>query len=110
MIFPAGMLPIRSWRAVLSRMDNHFGENAALPEKDLEDIRSFLTAHAADSPNATAQDRHFLSALLPDNTPLRITRTPWWNQMHADFDFDGVKRSSVKSPANCLACHKSETR
>jgi hypothetical protein len=25
--------------------------------------------------------------------------------MHADFNFDGVKHSQVKSAANCLACH-----
>lgn len=110
MIFPARMLPSRSWTAILSKMDNHFGENATIPEKDLNDIRNFLTSNAADAPNASARDRHYLSALLPDSTPLRITRTPWWNQMHADFDFDGVKRSPIKSPANCLACHKGEER
>jgi hypothetical protein len=109
-IFPAQMLPSRSWVAILSGMDNHFGENALIPEKDLEDIREFLTAHAADSPNASARDRHYLSALLPGATPLRITRMPWWNQMHADFDFEGVKRTRVKSAANCLACHKEAGR
>ena len=31
-----------------------------------------------------------MAAILPDSTPLRITATPWWNQMHADFNFDGV--------------------
>ncbi len=110
MIFPARMLPSRSWTAILSRMDDHFGENAAIPEKDLQEIRVFLTSNAADSPNASPRDRHFMSEILPGATPLRITRTPWWNQMHADFDFDGVKRSSVKSAANCLACHKETSR
>ncbi len=110
MIFPARMLPSRSWTAILSRMDDHFGENAAIPEKDLQEIRVFLTSNAADSPNASPRDRHFMSEILPGATPLRITRTPWWNQMHADFDFDGVKRSSVKSAANCLGCHKESDR
>jgi len=106
MVFPARMLPGRSWTAILSRMDDHFGENAAIPEKDLEAIRVFLTSNAADSPNASAHDRRFMSAILPDATPLRITATPWWNQMHADFNFGGVKRTPVKSAANCLGCHK----
>ena len=110
MVFPARMLPARSWTAILSGMDNHFGENAAIPDKDLKAIGDYLTSNAADSPNASARDRHYLSEILPDNTPLRITRTPWWNQMHADFDFDGVKRGKVKSPANCLACHKDQAR
>ena len=105
MIFPAKMLPQRSWIAIISGLDNHFGERANIPQKDKARILAYLTSHAADGPNATALDRHFLSDVLPSATPLRITRTEWWNQMHADFDFDGVKRSNVKSPANCLACH-----
>ena len=105
MVFPSRMLPSRSWAAILSRMDDHFGENAAISKKDLDEIRNFLTSHAADSPDATPRERHFLSALLPNSTPLRITAMPWWNQMHADFNFDGVKHSAVKSAANCLACH-----
>jgi hypothetical protein len=105
MVFPSRMLPSRSWTAILSTMDDHFGEDAAIPKKDLDIIRDFLTSHAADAPGATARERHFLGAILPDSTPLRITATPWWNQMHADFNFDGVKHSQVKSPANCLACH-----
>jgi hypothetical protein len=105
MVFPSRMLPSRSWTAILSTMNDHFGEDAAIPKKDLDVIRDFLISHAADSPGATARERHYLGALLPESTPLRITATPWWNQVHADFDFGGVKHSQVKSPANCLACH-----
>jgi hypothetical protein len=105
MVFPSRMLPSRSWVAILSRLSDHFGEDAAISEKDLDEIRNYLTSHAADSPDATARERHYLGALLPNSTPLRITAMPWWNQMHADFNFEGVKRSAVKSAANCLACH-----
>jgi hypothetical protein len=105
MVFSSRMLPSRSWAAILSKMDDHFGEDAAIPKRDLDEIRAFLTSHAADSPDATPRDHHFLSELLPDSTPLRITATPWWNQVHADFDFEGVKHTSIKSAANCLGCH-----
>jgi hypothetical protein len=105
MVFPSRMLPSRSWAAILTTMDDHFGEDAALSKKDLDEIGNFLTSHAADSQDATPRERHFLSALLPNSTPLRITAMPWWNQMHADFNFDGVKHNQVKSAANCLACH-----
>ena len=89
----------------LAKMDDHFGEDAAISKDDLDEIRNFLTSHAADSPDATPRERHYLSALLPSSTPLRITAMPWWNQMHADFNFEGAKHSQVKSAANCLACH-----
>jgi hypothetical protein len=105
MVFPSRMLPSRSWTAILSTMHDHFGEDADIPKKDLDAIRDFLTSHAADSPGGTVRERHYLGAILPDSTPLRITATPWWNQVHADFDFNGTKHSKVKSPANCLACH-----
>ena len=104
MVYSSRMLPARSWAAILSRMDDHFGENAAIADKDLDAIRAYLTSNAADSPNATGRDRHFMSAILPESTPLRITATPWWNQMHADFRFDSVRRSKVKA-ADCLGCH-----
>jgi Dihaem cytochrome c len=110
MVFPSRMLPARSWAAILEKLDDHFGEDAAIPKNDLDEIRDFLTTHAADSPDATGRQRHFLSALSPESTPLRITATPWWNQMHADFNYDGVRRSAVKSAANCLACHKTVIR
>lgn len=79
-VFPSRMLPSRSWTAILSKMDDHFGEDADIPKKELDEIRAFLTSHSADSPNATPRERHFMSELLPNSTPLRITATPWWNQ------------------------------
>ena len=109
MIFPSRMLPSRSWTAILSRMDDHFGENAAIPKKDLREIRVFLTSNAADSPNASPRDRHFMSEILPGVTPLRITRTPWWNQMHADFDFDGVSAARSNRPPTASAATKKVT-
>jgi hypothetical protein len=106
MVFPAEMLPKASWIAILAKLDDHFGEDATIPDDQVKAIRAYLTQHAADSPNATPQDRHYMAAIPLGGAPLRITQTPWWNQMHADFDFEGVKRSDVKSPANCPACHK----
>jgi hypothetical protein len=109
MVYSCRMLPARSWTAILARMEDHFGENAAVQEKDLSAIRAYLTSNAADSPNASGRDRHFMSAILPDSTPLRITATPWWGQMHADFHYDGVPRSKVKA-ADCLGCHGQSDR
>lgn len=62
-------------------MNDHFGEDATMPKKDLDVIRNFLTSHSADSPDVTFREKHFLSELLPDRTPLRITATRCWNQV-----------------------------
>jgi hypothetical protein len=105
MVYPANMLPQRSWQAILSTLDQHFGENAALSAKDVASITDYLINYASDSPTLAPRERHFLSELTPDSAPLRITLTRWWNQMHADFDFEGIKNTPVKSASNCLACH-----
>jgi hypothetical protein len=105
MIFPAKMLPQRSWQAILSNLETHFGENATVSEAERAEILNYLVLNAADSPKTSPRDRHYISELSTNSVPLRITRTAWWNQMHADFDFEGVKRTTVRSAANCLACH-----
>ena len=105
MIFPAKMLPQRSWQAILSNLENHFGESATVSEAERTEILNYLLLNAADSPKTSPRDRHYISELSTNSVPLRITRTPWWNQMHADFDFEGVRRTNVRSAANCLACH-----
>lgn len=105
MIYPANMLPQRSWQALISKLDNHFGENATVQERDLAFILDYLINNASDSPTIPPRERHFLSEVSPDITTIRITKTRWWNQMHADFDFEGIKNTNVKSAANCPACH-----
>jgi hypothetical protein len=105
MVFPADMLPKRSWVAILGGLDNHFGENAGLPAKDRQTILDYLSAHSADAPTATPKERHYLGGLLDGVTPLRITQSPWWSQMHADYSFEATKHPGLKSPANCQACH-----
>ena len=53
MVFSSRMPLSRSWVAILSTMNDHFGEDAGIPKKDLDVIRDFLTSHAADSPDAS---------------------------------------------------------
>jgi hypothetical protein len=110
MVYPSRMLPARSWSAILSKMDDHFGKTAAIAKQDLDAIRAYLTSNAADSPNASAQDRQFTSGLLSDSTPLRITATPWWSQTHADFASYGEKSRKPIAPADCLGCHQESGR
>ena len=106
MVFPAVMLPKRSWTAIVGGLDNHFGEDASLPAKDKQEILAYLSEHAADAPGATPRQRHYLSGLIASATPLRITQSPWWNQMHADYNFQAAKHPNLKSPADCQACHE----
>lgn len=46
-----------------------------------------------------------MSEILPNSTPIRISLTPWWNQMHADYHSYEARFGKVK-PADCQGCHK----
>ena len=104
MAFPAGLLPARSWSALMGGLDNHFGENARLPEETAAAIEAWLAANAAD---AGGRRSDVLRGLSPSDTPLRISETPWWVREH-----EGEVRESawsdprIGSKANCVACHR----
>ena len=101
MAYPAGMLPARSWRALMGDLSNHFGEDASLPEETRAAIEAWLTANAAS-------DGSRIGRSMRDGDPvLRISETPWWVRAHrgevSPAAFDSPK---VGSKANCSACHR----
>jgi mono/diheme cytochrome c family protein len=104
MAFPAGMLPVRSWQALMSGLDNHFGENAALDTETARRISDYLTANAAD---AGGRRSRFLRGVKAGDTPLRITETPWWTREHrGEVRPEAFKDPRIGSKANCIACHR----
>ena len=64
MVYSPQMLPQRSWEAMMSNLDNHFGDNAQLDEPTRADVLGYLLANAADAPG---QSRY----KWPPNTPRR---------------------------------------
>src|SRR3546814_11861971 len=47
--FPPGLLPARSWAALVDGATDHFGEDLALPPGEAAQIRAWLTGHAGDA-------------------------------------------------------------
>ena len=103
--FPPQMLPMRSWQALMSHLDKHFGEDASLPKNTVQDIARYLTSMAADSPTHN-EGRVFLRNLPQSETPLRIVDTPIWQMIHGSPANPVFKRPDITSPANCGACHQ----
>ncbi|MFQ5489047.1 MAG: cytochrome b/b6 domain-containing protein, partial [Gammaproteobacteria bacterium] len=98
------LLPARSWEALLERQHDHFGEDLALDEKTVAELRRFLMKNAAES--------HFtepawkISQSLPANeTPLRITETPYWIEKHREIDKRYWHSDKVAGKSDCGACH-----
>ena len=93
--YPPGLLPAKSWSSVMGSLDKHFGTDASIDAKSVAEISAWLQNNAASA-------RKFAEA-PPDN---RITSSAWFVRKHREVGKDVWLRASVKSRANCAACHQ----
>lgn len=94
MAYPPALLSEQSWKNVMSSLSKHFGTDASVDAKTQTEITSWLVKNAAT--------RQKYSETAPEN---RITKTSWFIRKHDEVRADVWKRASIKSPANCGACH-----
>jgi len=92
--YPAGLLPARSWDRIMSGLDKHYGTDASLDAATVQQIGQWLQA------NAGTYKR--VSAPPPQD---RITESAWFLRKHRKLDAPVWQHASVKSAANCAACH-----
>jgi cytochrome b len=98
------LLPARSWKALMDRQQDHFGENLGLDEATIARILDFLQENSAET--GMTEPAYKISRSIPaDQTPLRITETGYWLDKHQDIDIGVWKHPKVGSKANCGACH-----
>lgn len=94
MAYPPGLLSQQSWKNVMSGLSKHFGTDASLDLKTQTELTNWLVKNAAT--------RQKYTETAPEN---RITKTSWFIRKHDELNGDIWKRASIKSPANCGACH-----
>lgn len=94
MAYPPALLSEQSWKNVMAGVSKHFGTDASVDAKTQTEITSWLVKNAAT--------RQKYSETAPEN---RITKTSWFIRKHDEVGADVWKRASIKSPANCGACH-----
>lgn len=98
--YPPQLLPAASWRAIMNGLDRHFGADAALDPQQRADILRFLETNAGQGRGSTG-----------GKPTLRITETGWFIHEHAEEPPAHMwSHPSVKSPANCIACHTAADR
>ena len=51
MPYPSGLLPARSWKKVMSQLEDHFGDNAELDTEIHQTISNFLEENSSDNSN-----------------------------------------------------------
>jgi nitrate/TMAO reductase-like tetraheme cytochrome c subunit len=95
--YPPQFLTAESWQLLMGGLNKHFGANAMLDAKDNRDILDFLQR------NAGSGSKHSTSSL-------RISETPWFSREHREVSSNTWSKPSVKSRANCAACHVNAER
>lgn len=97
--YPPGMLPASSWRRIMGGLEQHYGTDASLDAATVQQIGNWLQAHAGTG-------RRVADAPPQD----RITRSDWFQRKHHDVAPAVWQLPSVKSAANCAACHTGAER
>ena len=94
--YPPGFLPAQSWQRLMAGLDKHYGTDAALDPATVQQLAGWLQAHAGTYKR--------VSTTPPPQD--RITQSAWFVRKHRQVDSPLVwKHASVKSAANCAACH-----
>jgi mono/diheme cytochrome c family protein len=104
-----GLLPARSWLAVMAGLPQHFGQDASLDSATRQSIEGFLVTHAADR-NASRRSERITASIPAGSAPLRISEAPYIVAKHAKIRADVFARPAIGSRANCAACHTTAAR
>lgn len=91
--YPPSLLSAENWRQMMGGLDRHFGANAQLDARTRDGIQAFLER------NASSKDTR-------RSPSLRISETPWFVRKHDEVPARAWSDPSVKSAANCSACHR----
>jgi hypothetical protein len=100
--FHPSLLPKASWLAIMQGLDDHFGEDASLPDDKVAAISEFLAANAAETTDTEVANRF---RDVSTEAPLFITKTPFWQRTHSGISEAMFSGAVVKSKSNCAACH-----
>lgn len=103
--YQPGLLPERSWRRLLVGLDDHFGDNAELLPEEGRAIIDYLVSNAADTSGHKRSVR-IMSSLQSQDTPLRITETPYIQHKHRKLPARAIVENPwIKSLSACNSCH-----
>ena len=102
--YPPDLLPASSWKDIVTRLGNHFGESLTLDDASMQKIGKYLKENAADRSGSKKAGKILRS--LGGRSPIRITEVPYIVKEHREIAPEVFKRKSIGSFSNCIACHK----
>ena len=93
--YPPGLLPKESWQRLMDNLPRHFGTDASVDAATQKALSTWLVSYAGTGKRARTAP--------PED---RITRSDWFVREHREVPTAAWKRASIKSAANCSACHE----
>jgi hypothetical protein len=99
MVFPPQTLPQATWTTIIGDLSNHFGEDASLDAATTASILNFHVNNASDVSQVRAATKWRMNT-----QPTRIITASRFIAKHRGCEA-AFAHESVKSPANCIACH-----
>lgn len=102
-LYPPHLLPNKSWRKLMSNLDNHFGDDAWIVPEDNEKILSYLLKNSSE--NSTRKESFKILNSINNKDIIAISQTSYWKKEHKKIPKEVFNHSEVKSKANCKACH-----
>ncbi len=107
--YPPGLLPAASWRAVMGGLDRHFDQNAEVDDATAAALTTWLTGSAAEAGTHPLSRKVLRS--LRGRAPLRVSEVPFIAHEHdEELGPSVLARPSIRSIANCGACHSGAER
>jgi hypothetical protein len=102
-LYQPELLPSASWIKILDQLDDHFGEEMELDPDSKKIISDYLKSNSAE--NSSAKRAVKIMRSLGNHVPMRITDIPYIREKHHELNPEVLKRESIGSLSNCIACH-----
>ena len=82
--YQPGLLPSQDWERIMSTVDEHYGDDASLDERQAADIRRYLLDNAADRAELSRARAFSAGSAAVTELP-RITQTRYFRREHAEI-------------------------
>ncbi|PLY09672.1 MAG: hypothetical protein C0625_00270 [Arcobacter sp.] len=102
-LYTPNLLPKKSWRLIMSDLENHFGDDASLEKEDNISILNFLLKNSAEE--STKEVSFKILDSIKNKDIIAISDTVFWKHTHKDIPKTLFSHEQIKSKANCKACH-----
>jgi len=103
--YQPGLLPERSWRKVMSNLENHFGDDATLDPEDAKTLLNYLVENSADKAQQFKRSRKIYKSIRAGETPVAVSQTRYFKHEHRGIPKRLIRQKEVRSLSNCMACH-----